>query len=100
MKNTRVNLEAKFDARASFYGKAKIERADKVIKLYSYNTFVAYAVAGDNGKFKIYDEEGFLIGNEKACKMGYSQTTTRHIKEFFRQFNNEYENYVKIYYGI
>ena len=96
----RVNLEAKFDARASFYGKAKIERVEKAVKLYSYGTFVAYAVAGKDGKLKIYDEEGFLIGNEKACKSGYSQTTTRHIKEFFKQFNNEPESYVTIYYGI
>ena len=94
----KVNLETKFDARASFYGKAKIERSGNRINLYSYNTFIAYAEP-ENGKFKIYDADGFTIANEKACKER-SQTTTRHLKEFYRQLNGECENYVKVYYGI
>lgn len=98
MKNTKVNLEPKFDARASFYGKAKIERSENTIMLYSYGTFIAYATPV-NGKYEIYDADGFRIANEKACKER-SQTTTRHLKEFYRQLNGECENYVKIYYGI
>lgn len=70
-------LDCHYDARASFYGKAKVIEVfkDGVIiekKLISYNTHVA--------SIKYVD------GVAKPEYYGsYSQTTTRHQKEFFRQ---------------
>lgn len=62
-------LSARFDSRQSFYGKAHVEVLDNGNKLlYSYDTLVAPI---ENGK--------------KYCNGTYSATTTRHIKEFFRQ---------------
>jgi hypothetical protein len=61
-------LECRYDSRASFYGKAVVKVYENKKILYSYNTMVAYI---ENGKATI---EGF-----------YSQTTTRHIKEFLKQ---------------
>jgi hypothetical protein len=61
-------LESKSDSRASFYGKAKVRvEYDKII-LQSYNTDVAYI------------EDGMAHVNGL-----YSETTTRHIKEFLKQ---------------
>ena len=69
-------LEPYYDSRKSFYGKAKvIENTDdnNTIKiLYSYGTEVAKITF--NGNHTIYEYYG-----------KYSQTTTRHQKEFFRQ---------------
>lgn len=63
------DLDARFDARQSFYGKAKvIIDGDKTI-LRSYDT--AVAIIGNDGKLKVRGK--------------YSQTTTRHIKEFAKQ---------------
>ena len=63
-------MEAKFDSRKSFYGKAKITAYPNGRQvLTSYNTEVAEITA--DGQPIIY---GF-----------YSQTTTRHQKEFLRQ---------------
>lgn len=67
-------LSPQYDSRKSFYGKAKVvqkENGDYV--LYSYNTPVATV---RNGK-RVPEEE------YKA-----SQTTNRHIKEFYRQFED------------
>ena len=64
-------LAAMHDSRQSFYGKAKvIVLDDGTIQLQSYNTIVG-EIRG--GKYhQLWD--------------GKSQTTTRHIKEFKRQF--------------
>lgn len=62
-------LTPKYDSRKSFYGKAIVTEEDGVFKLYSYNTLVSFCVDGvvqDLGKF--------------------SQTTSRHQKEFRKQF--------------
>lgn len=65
-------LEARFDARKSFYGKAKIiDHENGTFELQSYNTIVSRCV---NGKV------------EELGK--FSNTTTRHQKEFRRQFEN------------
>ena len=65
-------LEARFDARKSFYGKAHIiDHEDGTVELQSYNTIVSRCV---NGKV------------EELGK--WSQTTTRHQKEFRKQFEN------------
>lgn len=65
-------LEPIYDSRNSFYGKATTERDGNTLKLYSYNTLVAEIVSRETSTEYIY--------------MGkYSQTTTRHQKEFFKQ---------------
>ena len=67
------DLLALHDSRKSFYGKAKVLVLDTgIIQLQSYNTIVCET--DNNGYFKM------LWG-------GKTQTTTRHIKEFTRQFN-------------
>lgn len=69
MKNNTYELMARYDARQSFYGKAlviELKNGDQALK--SYNTIVA------------------VIKNGNAFVRGiYSQTTTRHIKEFLKQ---------------
>ena len=72
-------LECRYDSRRSFYGKAKIrvcEESDKIqhLELLSYGTLVANYVYYKNEDKKVYE-----------CFGKYSQTTTRHQKEFFRQ---------------
>ena len=63
-------LEARFDARKSFYGKAHvIDHEDGTLELQSYDTIVSRCV---NGKV------------EELGK--WSATTTRHQKEFRKQF--------------
>lgn len=74
-------LSCRYDTRQSFYGKAKVEEQDlrylhsglnKVIKLWSYETLVA----------EIHEHDDIT----KYYYFGkYSQTTTKHQKEFFKQ---------------
>ena len=69
-------LQCRYDARQSFYKKAKVEETQYIglnlIELYSYGTLVAKIEEKEDKKVYIY--------------MGkYSQTTTRHQKEFFKQ---------------
>ena len=65
-------LEPRFDARKSFYGKAHvIDHENGTFELQSYNTIVSRCI---NGKV------------EELGK--WSNTTTRHQKEFRRQFEN------------
>lgn len=64
-------LMARYDSRKSFYGKAHIIELDNgIIQLQSYDTIVGE------------------IRNNKYIQLwdGKSQTTTRHIKEFKKQF--------------
>ena len=64
-------LAARFDRRKSFYGKAHVIELDNGIKqLQSYNTIVGEI--RNNTYFQLWD--------------GKSQTTTRHINEFKKQF--------------
>ena len=76
MKN-KYYLECEYDTRASFYKKAyinEIENSHVLAKeLVSYDTLVANYVnyKGDREVFEYFGR--------------YSQTTTRHQKEFFRQ---------------
>lgn len=65
-------LNCIYDARKSFYGKAKVGTIRNGLALYSYGTHVA-SIKKKNGKTKY-----IYYGN-------YSQTTTRHQAEFFRQ---------------
>lgn len=70
------DLECRFDSRQSFYGKAQVEvTTNKNVedyKLYSYGTLVARLTK--IGGISTY----YYFGK-------YSQTTTRHQKEFFKQ---------------
>lgn len=76
-------LSCRYDARKSFYGKAKVkyfENESGVIfreELYSYGTLVATIVR--------YDFKGKIEKVEYNYLGKYSQTTTRHQKEFFKQ---------------
>ena len=66
----KKELEAKYDSRKSFYKKAFVIYLDaNTILLQSYNTIVAHI---KNGKFTTYGK--------------YSNTTSRHQKEFKLQF--------------
>ena len=67
MKNT-YELAANYDARKSFYGKARVIVYGGCKKLLSYDTIVAEI---KNGKLKL---NGY-----------YSNTTARHIREFAGQ---------------
>ena len=62
-------LDCRYDSRASFYNKAQVEHFDDGTQiLTSYSTVVA------------------VIKNDTAFINGfYSQTTTRHIREFLKQ---------------
>lgn len=74
MKMIIYELYPRFDSRKSFYGKAHvIDHENGIIELRSYSTIVARI---ENGKIT---ENGLH---------GYSQTTNRHIREFFKQFNH------------
>ena len=70
------DLDCRYDTRNSFYGKAVVEETTnnnvKDYKLYSYGTLVARYT--EVGNIKTY----YYFGK-------YSQTTTRHQKEFFKQ---------------
>ena len=64
----QTKLDAIYDARQSFYGKAIVSSNNGVISLWSYGTLVA----------TIYDGQAKVYGTHSA-------TTLRHIKEFLRQ---------------
>lgn len=67
----KEELMARYDSRASFYGKAYVIEYDKdTLLLQSYNTIVAHIY---KGKYVSYGK--------------YSQTTSRHQKEFEKQFS-------------
>ena len=68
------NLESRYDSRASFYGKAKVIDYGTKLSLISYNTEVA-----------VYDKEKKELeikASEYSNQGKYSQTTSRHIREF------------------
>lgn len=69
---TVYELHPRYDSRKSFYGKAHvIEYPDGKKQLQSYDTIVCEI--SSNGEFKILWD-------------GKTQTTTRHINEFKKQF--------------
>ena len=77
LKNMRVeDLDAIYDSRKSFYGKAKILKTSKVIELFSYDALVA----SYNWVTKI-----LWITEELAY---HTMTTNRHIREFQKQIEN------------
>lgn len=73
----KYELNCRYDARKSFYGKAVVEEIETdenttELILYSYNTVVARIEKGVNWAEYYYGGK-------------YSQTTKRHQKEFFKQ---------------
>lgn len=74
-------LDARFDSRASFYGKAFVKlfnyKGKEHYRLYSYGTLVMIIEKNvDTGENNLYRFDDDL----------YSYTTTRHCREFARQF--------------
>ena len=71
-------LQCIYDTRNSFYGKAKVLQEEKnnliINNLYSYGTLVARRLTNVDTMKTTYE-----------CFGKYSQTTTRHQKEFFKQ---------------
>lgn len=78
----QYDLQARYDSRASFYSKARIEADYPIVKLWSYNTNVATITYNgqpdDKGTVQVFGT--------------YSVTTLRHIKEFLKQYNFKAEN--------
>ena len=76
--NICYDLECQYDTRKTFYGKAKVHETyqDNIqhMELLSYDTLVADYVYYKNENKKVYEYLG-----------KYSQTTSRHQKEFFKQ---------------
>ena len=75
-------LSTRFDRRASFYGKAFVKlfnyKGKEHYRLYSYGTLVMIIEKNvDTGENNIYRLDGDGL---------YSYTTTRHCREFVRQF--------------
>ena len=74
-----TELTTKYDTRNSFYGKAKVEdKGNNVFVLWSYKTLVA----------EVNDGHPVLYGK-------WSSTTTRHQKEFLKQYANVSEEEFK-----
>lgn len=68
---TVYELSARYDSRKSFYGKALvIDHENGLLELQSYQTIVSQCI---NGKVQHFGK--------------WSQTTTRHQKEFEKQFS-------------
>ena len=69
-------LEARYDSRASFYNKARIEDDGTAIRLYSYETHVAtfHKATREVALMPLWD---------------HSATTLRHVREFLRQMGKE-----------
>ena len=85
VKEFKEVLQPKFENVKSFYNKAQIEQinikgGDKVYILYSYNNIVSAIIQTKEGY------RYFYLNNKIKKELLTSQTTLRHIKEFYRQF--------------
>lgn len=72
-----TSLQAVYDSRKSFYGKAHLIESDDKVELQSYDTIVATYYKNEN-KFVLHGD--------------YSTTTTRHQKEFANQLGFDFKN--------
>lgn len=70
-------LQAVYDSRKSFYGKAHLIESDEKVELQSYDTIVATYHKNEN-KFVLHGD--------------YSPTTLRHQKEFANQLGFDFKN--------
>ncbi len=76
IKESEYMLKPRYDSRASFYNKARVEvNYDGTEILYSYDTPVAKC--SPDGKCEVLPD------------WNYSQTTRRHVHEFLRQHGDE-----------
>jgi hypothetical protein len=74
-----MELQTRYDSRASFHGKAHIEADYPEVRLISYSTHVASI------RYNGFDNEPSAA---EVCGT-YSATTLRHIKEFLKQYGFE-----------
>lgn len=83
-------LGCQFDARKSFYKKAKVKIKEDNLTcnelLYSYGTLVA-----------IYTKDKLSNLEQFTCNGYFSQTTKRHQKEFFKQHGLNDKEIVKLF---
>lgn len=70
-------LQAIYDGRKSFYGKAHLIESDEKVELQSYDTIVATYHKNENN---------FVLHGD------YSPTTLRHQKEFANQLGFDFKN--------
>lgn len=83
------DLTCIYDKRKSFYSKAKVWERGTKLTLISYNTKVA--VIDKSKKVLTIKKTNFANSDGK-----YSQTTTRHIREFARQNGFGYLDVVRV----
>lgn len=72
-----TELQAIYDGRKSFYGKAQLIESDEKVELQSYDTIVA-TYHKDTNKLVLHGD--------------YSPTTLRHQKEFANQLGFDFKN--------
>ena len=77
LKDNEEYLTCKYDARQSFYGKAIIKEQ----QYDNFNAFILYSCGTEVASIEKY-KNGLTIYYYNGK---YSQTTTRHQKEFFKQ---------------
>lgn len=73
-----------YDSQKSFYGRATTEKGKDGYYLYSYNVKVFF-IPYDDGNNN--DE----VNEMKLLWRGYSATTSRHIREFIRQYATDWQ---------
>lgn len=78
------NLEAYHDARASFYGKAKIKEVKNDVILISYSTEI----------LRLNTRSGKIHFITRSAA-DFSATTCRHINEFLKQYTAAARGYSK-----
>lgn len=78
----QYDLEAKFDSRRSFYGKAVVVEDGDSLSLISYKSCICKIEAKglDDVTVKIYNVRDYY-GNS----LTFSSTSLRHLKEFLKQ---------------
>ena len=76
-------LSCIYDARKSFYGKAQVKETSNMQNLMKYTTMELYSYGTLVARITKNEETG-LSTCEYLGK--FSQTTTRHQREFFKQF--------------
>lgn len=81
-------LNTIYDSRQSFYGKARVRKDGTTFYLISYSTTVAVAKIDAHGNYVVVDPDTDLEIDMKHP--GWSQTTNRHIREFYKQVKNGY----------
>lgn len=91
IKKENYELTTKYDKRQSFYRKANYTKLEYknccVYVLKSYESIVAVITKSNNGEWAYINKK---VDNDLL----YSNTTLRHIKEFFKQFYKN-QNYTK-----